>query len=193
MLQRTAVAGAIAALTLAPAGCGGSGKNTESTTAPPTTASSAASHAAYADGVCGALATWKSALSSVGAKFQNPSALTKANLQAAAKTVTDATTTLQSDVQALGPPPKDAGPKAKAAVQNLKTELKSSANEIQTATENLSSAAGVLQAVNAASAALLKMSADISATITTLESLKASQSWRKAFANSPTCQSLSKS
>jgi len=188
-LERTAVAAAVVALALASAGCGGgSGKTTESTT----TGSSAASQAVYADGVCGALSTWKTTLSQVAAKFQDYSHLSKAKLQEAAKTVTDANTKLADDVQALGPPPKDAGPKAKAAVQNLQTELKRSANEISTATENLSTAQGVLQAVNVASAALLKMSADISATITTLESLHASQSWRKAFANSSKCQSLSK-
>jgi hypothetical protein len=188
-LQRAAVAGVIAVLALASAGCGGSGKKTESTT----TASSAASQAAYADGVCGALASWKSTLTSVGKKFQDASGLSKANLESAAKTVTDANTKLANDVKALGPPPKDAGPKAKAAVQDLKQELQSSADQITAATENLSTATDVLQAVSVASAALLKMSADISATLTTLQSLNATQSWRQAFANSSKCQSLSKS
>jgi hypothetical protein len=37
------------------------------------------------------------------------------------------------------------------------------------------------------------MSADISATVTTLSSLDAAETWKQAFADSQACQSLTKS
>jgi hypothetical protein len=47
--------------------------------------------------------------------------------------------------------------------------------------------------VNTTSAALLKMSSDISATVATLQSVDAADEWKQAFADSEECQSLGNS
>ena len=47
--------------------------------------------------------------------------------------------------------------------------------------------------MNVASAALLTMSTDITATLTQLDSIEAADEWRRAFEDSEACQSLTKS
>jgi chromosome segregation ATPase len=180
---------ALACAVFALAGCGGSSKNSSEQTT--TTAPSAAEQrSAYANNVCGALATWKNSLKSVATSLQGGN-LNKSSLQSAAKTVSDANNKLADDVDALGAP-KIAGPQAKTALDSLSTELRTSADQIQSAAKGVTNTASALAAVSTASAALLQMSTDISSTITQLESLDVAQGWKQAFANSASCKSLSK-
>jgi hypothetical protein len=174
---------------LALAGCGGSDKDSESS--PTTTQSTAEKQAAYADSLCGALAAWKKSLTSVSTTLRGGS-LTKEKLQQAATTVSDANNKLADDVKSLGAP-KIAGPKAKAAMQTLSGELETSADQIEKAPKGVTDTQSALAAVSTASGALVKMSTDISTTITQLQSLNVAEGWKKAFANSASCQSLSKS
>ena len=83
------------------AGCGGS--SDESGSSPTTTQSTAEKQAAYADSLCGALATWKDSLTSVATTLQGGS-FTKEKLQQAATTVSDANKKLSDDVKSLGAP-----------------------------------------------------------------------------------------
>ena len=185
-MARRGVIALLAALALA--GCGGSDKGSESNT---TTQSAAEKRAAYADSLCSALATWKDSLTSVSSTFQGGN-LTKEKLQEAATTVSDANKKLADDVKSLGTP-EIAGPQAKASLNTLTNELESSADKIEQAAKGVSNTQQALAAVSTASAALLKMSTDISTTITELQSLDVAEGWKQAFANSASCQSLSKS
>jgi hypothetical protein len=175
---------------LAVAGCGGSSKESESTTT--TTQSTAATQAAYANSLCGSLLTWKNSLTSVATTFQSGN-LTKEKLKQSATTVSDANKRLADDLDTLGTPPKIGGSKAKAAVNTLSNELNSSADQIEKAAKGISTAQDALAAVSTVSSTLIKLSTDISTTITELQGLNVAQGWRRAFANSATCQSLSKS
>jgi len=95
-------------------------------------------------------------------------------------------------VKALGAP-KVAGPEAKASLNSLSGELQTSADQIEEAAQGVTNTQSALAAVSTVSAALLKMSTDISTTITDLQSLNVAEGWKQAFANSASCQSLSKS
>jgi hypothetical protein len=174
------------------AGCGGSDSGSGSgATTTTTTQSAAEKQAAYANTLCGALATWKDSLASVATTLKGGS-LTKEKLQEAATTVSDANAKLADEVKSLGAP-KIAGPQAKASLNSLSDELESSADEIDKAAKGVSNAPEAMAAVGTASAALLKMSTDISTTLTELQSLNVAGGWKQAFANSASCQSLSKS
>jgi hypothetical protein len=172
------------------AGCGGS-DNGSGSAATTTTQSAAEKRAAYANTLCGALATWKDSLASVATTLKGGS-LTKEKLQQAATTVSDANAKLADEVKSLGTP-KIAGPQAKASLNSLSDELESSADPIDKAAKGVSNAPEAMAAVGTASAALLKMSTDISTTLTELQSLNVAGGWKQAFANSASCQSLSKS
>ena len=167
---------------LALAGCGGSDKDSDST---------AEQQAAYADTLCGALATWKDSLTSVSTTLQGGN-LSKEKLQGAATTVSDANKKLADDVKSLGAP-EIAGPQTKKSLNSLSEELEKSADQIEEAAKGVTNTQSALSAVSTASAALLKMSTDISTTITQLQSLNVAEGWKQAFANSASCQSLSKS
>ena len=184
---------AVVVATLALAGCGGSSKNSESTTTTTTTTeSAAATQAAYAKSLCGSLLSWKNSLTSLSKTLKGGN-LTKDKLKQAATTVSDSNKQLADDLDTLGPPPKIGGPKAKAAVNTLSNELKTSADQIETAAKGITSAQDALAAVSTVSSTLLKLSTDISTTLTELQGLNVAAGWKQAFANSATCQSLSKS
>jgi hypothetical protein len=183
---------AVLVAALALAGCGGSSKDSESTTSTTTTESAAATQAAYANSLCGSLLTWKKSLTSVATSLRGGN-LQKEKLKESATTVSDANKQLADELSALGTPPKIGGPKAKAAVDTLSNELNSSADQIEKAAKNITTTQDALAAVGTVSSTLIKLSTDISTTITELQGLNVAQGWKQAFANSATCQSLSKS
>jgi hypothetical protein len=178
-----------AALALALAGCGGgSGESSDATTAQ----STAATQTVYANSLCGSLLTWKNRLTSVATTFQGAN-LTKERLKRAATIVSHANTRLAGDLDALGTPQNIGGPKAEAAVRRLSSELNVSADEIAKAAKKIATKQDALAAVSAVSSTLIKLSTDISTTITQFQGLDVAEGWRRAFANSATCRSLSKS
>ena len=176
---------------LALAGCGGSSEDSESTTTT-TTESTAATQAAYANSLCGSLLTWKNSLTSVATSLRGGN-LQKEKLKQSATTVSDANRQLADELDALGTPPKIGGPQAKAAVNTLSNELDTSADQIEKAAKSITTTQDALAAVSTVSSTLIKLSTDISTTITELQGLNVAEGWRRAFANSATCQSLSKS
>jgi hypothetical protein len=181
---RGAAAALLVVATVALTGCGSSDKSESS---------DASKAAAWADGLCGAVAKWKGSLESVGATVKDVDQLSKAKLEQASTDVSAANTNLADDLKALGEPPETGGSEAKAAVDNLAKELGESADDIRNATQGISSAQDAVAAVNVATGALLTMSSDISATLATLESLDAADAWKNAFADSEACKSLNKS
>ena len=184
-MARTSLLALLAVLALA--ACGGSDKGSESST----TTTQAEQQSAFADSLCGSLADWKNSLTSVSTTLRGGS-LTKDKLEQAANTVSDANKKLADDVESVGAP-KIAGPQAKSALNTLSHELQTSADQIEQAAKDVTSTQSALAAVSTASAALLKMSTDISTTLTELQSLNVAEGWKQAFANSASCQSLSKS
>jgi hypothetical protein len=159
------------------AGCGSSGEQKSA-------------EAVWADGFCGSLTKWKTTVQSAAASVKNVDELSKAKLEDAAATVADANAQLLDDVKGLGSLPRTAGDEANAVVEDLSGKLQASAANVRNATGNINSVQDTLTAVNVASAALLEMSADISASLTTLESIGEADVWKDAVANSKACQSL---
>jgi hypothetical protein len=183
-MGRRAAAAVLVVAAVALTGCGSS-DNSES--------SDAAKAAAWADGLCGAVGTWKGSLESVGSSLKDVDQLSKAKVEQASTDVSAANAKLADDVKALGEPPDTGGSEAKAAVDNLSKELEASADDIRNATKGISSVQDAVAAVNVATGAFLTMSNDISATVATLKSLDAADAWKDAFADSDACKSLSKS
>jgi hypothetical protein len=174
-----AAAAALTLATVAVAGCGSSDDEGD-----------ASATAAWADGVCTAVSTWKGSLQSVGSTLRDLDQLSKAKLEQAANDVSDANAKLADDLDAVGKPPETGGDEAKAAVDNLAKALQGSADDIRDATKDVSSPSDVATAVNVASGALLSMKNDISATADTLNSLDSAETWKSAFADSDACRSL---
>jgi outer membrane murein-binding lipoprotein Lpp len=136
---------------------------------------------------------WKTSVQSAGASVKNVDGLSKAKIEQAATSVSDANSKLVSSLKALGEPPHAAASEAKGAVQQLSTDLEASAHEIDKAATNVSGAKDVVSAVSVASSTLLTMATDVSSTITKLEGLDATDDWKRAFSDSPACQSLKNS
>jgi methyl-accepting chemotaxis protein len=181
-VNRCRLSGFAAALLLAAVGLTGCGSSDNSDEASQT--------AAWVNGLCGALTTWKGSIQSVGSSLKDVNQLSKATIEQAASDVSAANDKLSGDLQALGAPPKTGGDEAKAAIDDLSNELKASADDVKSATKDISSATDAVAAVNVASGALLAMSNDISSTLSTLESLDAADEWKSAFTDSEACKSL---
>ena len=145
---------------------------------------------AWADGLCTALDTWTTSLSSVGETLKDVENLSPAKVEQAAGDLSDANDRLAADVQALGRPPESAGPEARAAVERFFSSVQAQGALIEDAVQGVSSSQDVLQAVSVVSGALVTMSADISAAVADLETLEAKEEWQKAFADAPACRSL---
>jgi hypothetical protein len=177
--RRLVPAAALVAVAIVLPGCGSSEKNEGETPA------------AWADGLCGALTTWKDSLASVGSSLKDFNNLSKAKVEQAAKDVSDANAKLEDDLKALGKPQTNV-PEAKETVDSLTEDLKTSAGKIEDAAKGVTSASDIPQAVTAASGAFLQMSSDASASIAKLKSLDSTDEWKKAFADSKSCQSLTK-
>jgi hypothetical protein len=148
--------------------------------------------AAWAGGFCTSLSTWKTSVQSAASSVKDVNQLSKAKLQTAAASVAAANAQLVDDVKQLGSPPKSAGDEAKAEIDDLTGKLQVSADKVKDATADVGSVQEAVTAANVASAALLEMSADISATLSSLETLDAASAWKSAFSDSKACQSLSK-
>jgi len=183
--RRVWVTIAATAALFALSGCGSSDQKSD--------ISDTSSPAGWADGLCGAVGQWRTSIESVGATVKNVDDLSKAKLEQAATSLSDANSQLASSLHALGEPPHDAAPEAKAAVQQLSTDLKTSADAIRKAAADVSGANDFARAIPVASAALVTMSADISSTVTKLEGLDATDEWKRAFADSPACKKLKRS
>ena len=158
------------------AGCGSSNNNS--------------AEATWAQGFCSALGTWKTSVQAAGKTFTNINDLSKAKAQQAVTEVSDANTKLVDDLNALGKPPGSAGAEAKAAVQDLGDQLKKSTDQAKTALEGVSNVQQLLTAVSSMAATASTTATAVSGTIAKLESLNASDEWKKAFQDSEACQSL---
>jgi hypothetical protein len=194
--RRRAVASAFAAVAaaLVLAACGSNEKAQPSTQATTVTTTATglptAAQKEWAGRLCGALGLWKRSLASLTSIVSGGGA-SRAKLERAARTVSNANAKLLASVQSLGTPPGLTNPKAKAAVAGLSGRLKRSADKIDRAAKGASSAQGAQKAATVATSAVLAMSTDISSTLNELEGLHVSKAWRQAFAGSPTCRALS--
>jgi methyl-accepting chemotaxis protein len=179
MSKRALIAAAVALVAALAAGCGSSGSSSSDTT--PTSE--------WADGLCSAITTWTSSLTSIGTTIKE-GGLTKDSLSSAIDDAQTSTDTFTSSLKGLGKPDTDAGQQAKDSVDQLATNIDEDMQTIQDAVANASGAAGVLTAVSTISTTLKTAGQQVSSTITGFQSLDAKGELETAFKAAPSCKDL---
>lgn len=180
MPRRAIAAAVIVVAALLAAGCGGSSDDSSSSASPTTE---------WADGLCSAITSWTSSLSSIGDTLKQGS-LTKDSLTSAVDDAKSATDTFTSDLDGLGLPDTDAGQQAKDSVDQLSTDLKADMTVIEDAVDGASGVSGILDAVSVVSSTLVKMGSKVSSTITSFQDLDAKGELESAFKQADSCTEL---
>ena len=176
-MRRWIAIGAVAAVTLVAAGCGGDD----------TSDTSAATQ--WAGDVCSALTTWKDDVSAAAESLQGGN-LSADALKSAVGDVGDATRTLADDLKGLGRPDTEAGQEAQDTLTSLADELATEADTIESAVENASGISEILTAVSTISSTLGTMGQQVSSAFSNLEDLEGGQELKDAFTESDSCSSL---
>jgi len=178
--KRSFLTATVAIAALLAAGCGGS-TDSSSSDASPTSE--------WADGLCSAITTWTSSISSIEESLKGGD-LSKDSLNSAVDDAKSATETFTSDLDSLGKPDTDAGQKAKDSVDQLSTDLKAGVTTIQEALDGASGIAGIIAAAPVIVTTLGTMGTQASATISSLQSLDAKGELESAFKQSSNCDKL---
>jgi len=146
--------------------------------------------ASWTNGLCTSVVSWRDSVKSAGAEVTGGQ-LSKATLESAASTISDATTKLEDDLRSLGKPPTQVSKEARATATQLADDLKNNADQIKTAVAGVSNATEALAAAPAIGAALSAMTDDISSAGDNLRKLeKEDDAWKQAFEGSEACQNL---
>lgn len=178
--KRSVLAATVAGVALIAAGCGGSSDSGGSDASPTSE---------WADGLCSAISTWKTAISSIGDTVTGGD-LTVDAFTAAAEDAKSATETFTSELEDLGKPDTEAGAQAKESIDELATELRSETAEIEETLDGVSGVAGALAAVPAISASLGSMGTLITSALEDLENIDAAGELESAFEGSSSCTDL---
>ena len=132
LFKRGLPAATFAGAALLAADCGGSNDSGDSSTdASPT--------AEWADGLCSAISTWTTSISSIVDPIKSGD-ISEGSLTTAVDDARSATETLTSDLEELGKPDTEAGQEAKDTVDKLSTDLNAK-GELQSAFMDPSSCA----------------------------------------------------
>jgi len=166
-----------AAVALLAAGCGGS------------SSTSTMSTDQWASGVCTAVTTWKTSLTSIESSVKSGQ-LTKESISGATTEAAAATNTLAKDLKKLGKPDTQAGQTAQDDLAQLSSELTKNVQTIEDAISGVSGAAGVLTAVSTAASTLATMGTEVSTTLTDLQKLDPKGEIKQAFQQADSCKSL---
>ncbi len=180
--KRALFAATVVGAALLAAGCGGSSDSGDSST-------DASPAAEWADGLCTAISTWTTSISSIGDSI-TAGGLSKDSLTGAVDDAKSATETFTSDIEGLGKPDTEAGQQAKESVDQLATDLKSEVATIDEALDGASGVAGILAAVPVISSALGTMGTEVTSTLSELEGLDAKGELESAFEGSSSCNDL---
>lgn len=175
MRTRALAAALVAAVALLAAGCG---KNDQPTTSE------------WADGLCSAITTWTSSLTSIASTLQS-GGLNKDSLTTAVDDAKSSTQDFTSTLDDLGKPNTDSGQQAQDAVDQLSSEIKADIQTIQDAVDDASGVSGILNAVTVIKDTITKAGTQVSSTVTSLQGLDAQGELESAFTSSSSCQKLS--
>ncbi len=178
MSRRATFAVVVAVAAFLAAGCGSSDSSSDATAT-----------ATWADGLCSAITTWTSSLSSIGDSLKGGN-LSKDSLSSAVDDAKSATETFTSDLDSLGKPDTDAGQQAKDAVDQLSADLKADMTKIEDAVDGASGVSGILDAVTVISSTLQTAGNQVTSTITSLEDIDAKGELESAFKQSSSCNDL---
>ena len=165
-------------LSVVAAGCGGD--NGDSGTSGTTE---------WADGLCSAITTWTTSISSATSSLTGES-LSEDGLKDAADEVESATETFVDDVKGLGAPDTDAGQQAKESLDELADSLNEEVDKIKSAADDASGVSGVLAAVSTITGTLSTIGEQLSSAFTELEQLDAGGELETALKEADSCQDI---
>lgn len=146
----------------------------------------------WANGVCSALSTWKTSITSDVDSLQGGN-LTKDSVKSAADDANNATKKLTDDLKKLGKPNTNAGAQARQTVDQLSSQVSDGVDTIQTTVKNISSVSSGLAAVTTVSSTLKTLNNQIAAAYKTLSNLEPGGELQKAFQSAPDCAPFRKS
>jgi hypothetical protein len=177
--RRSLLAAVVVVAALLAAGCGSSSSSSSDTT--PT--------ATWADGLCTAVTTWKSSITSIVDSLKGGN-LSQESLTSAADDAKKATETFTSSLKGLGTPDTQAGKQATAAVDQLTTDIQADVKKIEDTVAGASGLAGLVSAVPVISSTVTTAGNQLSSTITTLQGLDAKGELQDAFNQAESCKTL---
>jgi uncharacterized phage infection (PIP) family protein YhgE len=169
--MKLGLAALLVSLTLLAAGCGKS--------KPPTAAD-------WANGVCSALSTWKTSITSAVDSVKSGN-VTKDSVTSAADDAKNATNKLTDDLKKLGKPDTNAGAQARQTVDQLSSQVSDGVDTIQTTVKNITSLSSGLAALPTVSSTLKTINDQITAAYKTLSNLDPGGELQKAFQSAPDC------
>jgi hypothetical protein len=188
--SRLGLAAALAVVgLLSAAGCGSSSSSSSTTT---TGESAASQRTSWANGVCGALVSWESALKSTGSQLKSGTP-SKSSVQDAASQAKSTTQTLVDTLKGLGKPPSPAADQAKQTVDQLGSELSKDVDSIKSAAGNVSSPQDLKTAATSVGSTLSTMKTQVSSAVNELKSLDPNGAWKQAFSQADSCTTLTSS
>ncbi|MEI7760379.1 MAG: hypothetical protein WCJ67_06350 [Thermoleophilia bacterium] len=185
--RRSSLAVVVAVAALLAAGCGASGGGSSTDTSAGGSEASPAS--AWADGLCTAITTWTSSISTIGDAVKAGD-LSKDTLTNAVDTVTTSTETLTSDIKGLGRPDTDAGQQAADSLDQLATDLEEGVATITSAFDGASGIAAIIAATPVLLTTLATMGTQITSSISGFESIDVKGELASAIAAAPSCSAI---
>jgi hypothetical protein len=172
--MRLGLAALLVSLVVLAVGCGKS--------KPPTAAD-------WANGVCSALSTWTTSMTSAADSLKGGN-LTRDSVKKAAEDAKSATDKLTSDLKQLGKPNTSSGAQAQQKVDQLSSQVSEGVDSIQTTVENVSSVSSAIDAVTTVSSTLKTLKNDITAAYNTLSKLDPGSELQQALKSAPDCASF---
>jgi len=179
-MTKRLLAGAVAALALVAAGCGGSD---ESSSASPTDE--------WADGFCTAITSWTDSIQSVPEQFSDLSSLSQDGLEDAASDVKSSTDELVDDLKGLGAPDTESGQAVKDSLDELSATVESEVTTIENAAEDASGLTALPGAVSSVLTSISAMGTAFSSTLETIQNADATGELQTALEDSPACADIS--
>jgi methyl-accepting chemotaxis protein len=175
----------VAALALVAAGCGGGGGSTTTTT-------TSASATDWANGFCGAFATWDQSFKDATSQFTSLSSLSKDNFQKAADDIDAATQQLITSLKDLGAPDTESGQQVKDSIDSLSTTLQTQVDAIKKTIDQTSGITEIPGAAQDIVSSLDTMNTALSSTAKTIEGANVNGELTDALKSSPDCANLTK-
>lgn len=173
------VAGFVAVLALLASGCG----------------SSQSAEEKWANQVCGPIVTWqkqiKQLVSDAKSAVTSPSSGTIDTLKSDAQQAVDATSTMKSDLQSVGPAPGSDGQTAKQTVTTFTSQMTQIVDSLKSNLSGVSSSTSASQALTSLQAASAQISPLLTQAKSTVSSLEQTSSDLKSgFQDASSCDSL---
>ena len=180
MRRRLAVVGAVLALVVIAAGCGGDDSDESSTDA-------------WASSFCGAITGWTDDLEGISSQFTDTSNLSQEGIQSGAEDVRTATQDLVDELRGLGAPPTESGDTVESELDTLSDTLEAETGEIEDTADGVSGLTDIPDAIQEISGSLAAMATAFSNALTAIQDADVGGELQTALEDSPECAGISSS